>query len=87
MFFQEATPDTSGYMIAGYAVAFLLMALYVVSIYLRNRNLKQDMAILEEMEQPAQASSRPSGNARQNSATLGGSQSVQAGTKNTRKYY
>ncbi len=55
MFFQEATPDTSGYMIAGYAVAFILMALYVVSIYLRNRNLKQDMTILEEMEKPAQS--------------------------------
>ena len=50
MFFQEATPDTSGYMIAGYAIAFLLMALYVVSIYLRNRNLQQDMTMLEEME-------------------------------------
>lgn len=53
MFFQEATPDTSGYMIAGYAIAFLVMALYVASIYLRSRNLKQDMAILEEMEEPA----------------------------------
>jgi hypothetical protein len=50
MFFQEATPDTSGYMIAGYAIAFLLMALYVASIYLRNRNLQQDMTMLEEME-------------------------------------
>ena len=25
MFFQEPTPDTSGYMIAGYAVAFIVM--------------------------------------------------------------
>jgi hypothetical protein len=53
MFFQEATPDTSGYMIAGYAVAFIVMALYVISIYLRNRNLKQDMTILNEMDEPA----------------------------------
>ena len=30
--------------------AFLLMALYVASIYLRNRNLQQDMTMLEEME-------------------------------------
>jgi cell division protein FtsL len=50
MFLQEATPDTSGYMIAGYAIAFLVMALYVLSIYLRNRNLNQDLTLLEEME-------------------------------------
>lgn len=53
MFFQEATPDTSGYMIAGYAIAFIVMAIYVASIYLRNRNLNQDMAMLEEMDKPA----------------------------------
>jgi hypothetical protein len=53
MFFQEATPDTSGYMIAGYAITFLVMALYVASIYLRSRNLKQDMNMLNEMEEPA----------------------------------
>lgn len=53
MFFQEATPDTSGYMIAGYAIAFLVMALYVASIYVRSRNLKQDMTILNEMDEPA----------------------------------
>ena len=60
MFFQEPTPDTSGYMIAGYAVAFLVMSLYVFSLYLRNRNLKQDLTLLEEMDKPvveAQASS------------------------------
>jgi hypothetical protein len=53
MFFQEATPDTSGYMIAGYAITFLVMALYVASIYIRSRNLHQDMTILEEMDEPA----------------------------------
>ena len=50
-FLQEATPDTSGYMIAGYAVAFIVMGLYVFSLYLRNRNLQQDLKVLEEMEQ------------------------------------
>ena len=48
MFFQEVTPDTSGYMIAGF-----VMGLYVASIYLRSRNLKQDMSMLEEMDVPA----------------------------------
>lgn len=60
MFFQETTPDTSGYMIAGFAVAFLVMALYVASIYLRRRNLDQDMTILQEMDkhdQPVQTNS------------------------------
>jgi hypothetical protein len=52
MFFQEVTPDTSGYMIAGYAVTFIVMAIYVASIYIRNRNLNQDMTMLEEMDKP-----------------------------------
>jgi len=55
MFFQEPTPDTSGYMIAGYAIAFIVLGLYVASIYIRNRNLHQDMAILEELDEPAAA--------------------------------
>jgi hypothetical protein len=53
MFFQDATPDTSGYMIAGYVIAFVVMGLYVASIYIRSRNLKQDKAMLEEMDVPA----------------------------------
>lgn len=63
MLFQEATPDTSGYMIAGYVIAFVLMGLYVASMYLRSRNLKQDMTMLEEMDRstpaPAQKQSTP----------------------------
>ena len=52
MFFQEATPDTSGYMIAGYTVAFIVMAIYVARLYIRSRNLTQDMTMLEEMDKP-----------------------------------
>jgi hypothetical protein len=44
---MEITPDTSGYMIAGYAIAFLVMGLYVLSIYLRYRNLDQDLETLK----------------------------------------
>ncbi len=44
---METTPDTSGYMIAGYAVAFLVMGLYVFSMYLRHRNLNRDLETLE----------------------------------------
>ena len=50
MFLQEATPDTSGYLIAGYAVAFIVMFIYVLSIYVRSRNLNQDLSLLEEMD-------------------------------------
>jgi len=50
MHFLESTPDTSGYMIAGYAVAFIVMGLYVLSIYVRNRNLRQDLTMLEDLE-------------------------------------
>ena len=53
MLFQEATPDTSGYMIAGYAITFIVMALYVASMYVRSRNLNQDMTTLQELEKPA----------------------------------
>jgi hypothetical protein len=55
MLLQETTANTDGYMIAGYAVAFIVMALYVASIYIRNRNLNRDLATLEEMEQMAEA--------------------------------
>lgn len=40
-------------MIAGYVVSFVVMGLYVASIYLRNRNLNRDKAMLEEMDKPA----------------------------------
>ena len=50
MFFQETTPDTSGYMIAGYVITFVIMGIYVASLYFRNRNYQQDIALLEEME-------------------------------------
>lgn len=59
MFFQEPTPDTSGYMIAGYVVAFVILAIYVASMYVRNRNLRQDMAMLEELEKPAALELKP----------------------------
>ena len=58
MFLQNGTPDTSEYMIAGYVVSFIVMGLYVASIYLRNRNLKQELSMLEEMETAEQAGTR-----------------------------
>jgi len=50
MLFQT-TPDTSGYMIAGYIIAFATMGIYVASMYIRNRNLKQDLSMLESLDE------------------------------------
>ncbi|GJQ51974.1 MAG: hypothetical protein HKUEN02_08210 [Anaerolineaceae bacterium] len=55
MFFQEVTPDTSSYMIAGFAITFLVLAAYVASLYLRERNLKQDIDTLTELQKAAAA--------------------------------
>jgi hypothetical protein len=86
MFFQEATPDTSGYMIAGYAISFLVMALYVASIYLRSRNLHQDMTTLNEMEEPAPpVQVRPVSPARRSAAGPENNRSAKTVTKKSRR--
>lgn len=48
--FLETIPDTSGYMIAGYVFAFVVMGVYVFSLYLRNVNLKRDAETLESLQ-------------------------------------
>ena len=57
MFLQSSIPDTSGYMIAGFVISFLVMGLYVASLFIRNRNLNQDKAMLEEMDKSESAKS------------------------------
>lgn len=51
MFLLDSPPDTSGYMLAGYALAFGVMLLYVLSLFLRSRSLEQDLSVLEEMDE------------------------------------
>ena len=51
MFLFEATPDTSSYMIAGYAISFVTMFIYVASLFIRFRNLNRDLSMLEDMEE------------------------------------
>lgn len=46
----ETTPDTSGYMIAGYVFSFVVIGIYVFSMYLRNANLKRDAETLESLQ-------------------------------------
>ncbi len=48
---QSAPAETTRYMIAGYSVIFSVMFLYIVSIFVRNRNLKRDIEMLKELEQ------------------------------------
>jgi hypothetical protein len=37
-------------MVAGYAISFGVMLLYVVSLIIRSRNLNRDVSMLEEMD-------------------------------------
>ena len=46
---MEPTPDTTAYMIAGYAVFYIVSAIYVVSLFVRNRSLQQDLKTLEDL--------------------------------------
>jgi hypothetical protein len=50
MFFLDTPPDTSQYMIAGYAIAFGVMLIYVASLFIRYRNLNRDLSMFEEMD-------------------------------------
>jgi len=50
MFFQEAPADTTTFMIAGYAVIFGVMLLYILSLNIRKRNLERDLEVLQEIE-------------------------------------
>jgi hypothetical protein len=48
---QQAPAETTRYMIAGYSVIFGVMFSYIVSLFVRNRNLKRDIEMLKELEQ------------------------------------
>ena len=48
---HEAPAETTNYMIFGFVVIFGVMLLYVISLYLRQRNLKQDLALIEDLQE------------------------------------
>ena len=48
---MEQPANTMGYMLAGYGVIFGVMLLYLVSLVIRWRNLRQDEEMLEQVEQ------------------------------------
>jgi len=47
---MEGPANTISYFIAGYVVIFGSLIFYLVSLAVRTRNLKQDRALLEELE-------------------------------------
>jgi CcmD family protein len=47
---QQTPAETTRYMIAGYAVIFTIMLLYVLSLVIRRRNLERDLETLKDME-------------------------------------
>jgi hypothetical protein len=48
---QEGPADTNGYMIAGYAVIFGVMLIYLISLIVRQRNLLQDLELLKDLDE------------------------------------
>jgi len=49
--FQEVLPNTTPYMIAGYAVIFGVMLIYLISLSVRWRSLEKDLEVLEEVQE------------------------------------
>ena len=48
---QVGPAGTTSYMIAGYAVIFGVLLLYVLSLVVRKRNLEKDLEVLAELDQ------------------------------------
>ena len=47
---QEGPANTTSFMIAGYAVIFGVMLIYLISLLVRQRNLQKDLEGLEEIQ-------------------------------------
>ncbi len=45
------------FMLAGYTVIFLVLGLYLASLFVRHRNLKRDLELLDEIEAKSDGSS------------------------------
>jgi hypothetical protein len=50
MFLLEGPAQTFNYMVFGYAVILGSMALHVVSLLVRFRNLRRDLEVLDEVQ-------------------------------------
>jgi hypothetical protein len=47
----QGPAQTLNYMIAGYVVFFTVLVIYLISLVIRWRNLRQDEEMLEQVEQ------------------------------------
>jgi hypothetical protein len=47
--------DTWNYFLLGYAVFFGVIGLYVISYFVRNRNLKKELELLEELDRESES--------------------------------
>ncbi len=47
---MEGPANTVNYFVAGYSVIFGVLGFYLISLFVRWRNLKQDEAMLMELE-------------------------------------
>jgi hypothetical protein len=50
MFLQQTPAETFNYMVLGFSVILGVLFVYIVSILVRFRNLKKDIALLQEIE-------------------------------------
>lgn len=50
MFLQQTPAETFNYMVLGFSVILGVLFIYIVSILVRFRNLKKDIALLQEVE-------------------------------------
>ncbi len=46
---QDTPANTTNFMVAGYVVIFGVMLIYLISLYIRQRSLNQDLEVLEEI--------------------------------------
>lgn len=51
---QEGPAETTNFMVAGYVVIFGVMLIYLASLYIRRRNLRQDLEMLQELDNKRQ---------------------------------
>jgi CcmD family protein len=52
LFLQQQGPaNTVSYMILGYAVIFVVISIYLASLAIRSRNLRQDLEVLQDLEE------------------------------------
>jgi len=50
LLFLQDPPDTFRYFYAGYAVIFLVLTFYVISLIVRWNNLRRELDALEDLE-------------------------------------